>query len=511
MNAKNMLAIGVAAFTAGWVASAAQEDTDAPATAAATEAAAKSTAAAPVPDRADANMTPGSTLTNGLFLNFHDVPLSTILNYLSAKLGLIVISEVDVRGKVSMVGRQAITTNDLVDLLDDQLAKNKYTAMLNGRTLTIMNASSAKTSADTKIVNNANPKRIPFNDEIVTEILPLHTLDPAKLVKDLEALIPQADTVTANESGGAIIMTAPQKDLHRIAEIIYALDSVAFSDVEVFVLKFADSKSVAAELKEVFQSADSDITGNAVGARFGGGGAFPGDGGGVGGSTGESKNSQTHAVFVADDQLNAVVTSAPPDFMPGISNIINHLDQPNQDITEIRVFRLKHADPAEIADELSNFFPSTTDNSDQNGLTMGFSFGGPPEMQEQSSSASNQSERMKRKTSVVVVADRRTQFIVVTASSNLICEIKEMIADLDASSMGVQHVHALAIDSADPAVVQDAMTSLFASATSSSRNQTTTQTPLQARATGNANVQSSSAATSTSGIGTGSGSTTGPH
>jgi len=503
MNAKIKIAIVAAAFAAGWVGSAAQGDTTA--LAETTTGAALITFAASAHVLTDIKIPNNKTPTHALFLNFQNVPLNTVLNYLSAKAGLIVISDVDGRSKVSVVARQAITTNDLVDVLDEQLANNKYTAMLSGRTLAIMNAS----SANTKIVNNGDPKRIPFNDEIVTEILPLHTLDPAKLIKDIASLIPQGDTVTANESGGAIIMTAPQKDVHRIAEIIAVLDSESFSEIEVFVLKFADSKSVAAELKEVFQSADSDVTGNAAGSLFGGGGGgFPGD---SGGSRGESKNSQTHAVFVSDDQMNAVVTSAPPSFMAGISKLINQLDQPNRGVTEIRVFRLKHADPGEIADELSNLFPSKTDTSDQNGGTVGISFGGPPEMQDLSSGAADPSERTKRQSSVVTVADRRTQSVVVTASRKLMEEIKEMIGDLDASNMGVQHVRTLPIDSADPGTVQDALTSLFASASSSSGTQTTTQTSLQARATASANIQLSSPTTTSSSTGTGSGGTTGSH
>src|SRR6202034_782345 len=95
-------------------------------------------------------------------------------------------------------------------------------------------------------------------------------------------------TVTANEAGSAIIMTASRRDVHRIAEIIGDLDSSSVSDVSVFILKYADAKSVAAELKEVFQSADSDVTRAATrnsfvggrGGRGGGGGFNPFGGGG---------------------------------------------------------------------------------------------------------------------------------------------------------------------------------------------------------------------------------------
>jgi hypothetical protein len=42
-------------------------------------------------------------------------PLNAVLTYLSAKAGLIVVSDVSLQGKVSVVAQQPITTNDIVD------------------------------------------------------------------------------------------------------------------------------------------------------------------------------------------------------------------------------------------------------------------------------------------------------------------------------------------------------------------------------------------------------------
>ena len=61
--------------------------------------------------------------------------------------------------------------------------------------------------------------------------------------------------------------------------------------------------------------------------------------------------------------------------MRTVTNVIAQLDKPSEDVTEIRVFRLKHADPTEVAEELGNLFPSSNSSSDQNGRTMGFQFG----------------------------------------------------------------------------------------------------------------------------------------
>ncbi len=359
-----------------------------------------------------------------------------------------------------VVAKQPIGTNDIVGLLNEQLSKNNLTAILEGRTLRIMDAEHAKTLAGTPVqVDTKGPSSIPLDDVIVTEIMPVQTLNPVQLVKDIDTLIPKDATVTANEAGSAVIMTAPQRDVHRISEIIAALDSSSVSDVEVFPLKYADAKSVAAELKEVFQSADSDVTrantrNNFAGRRGGGGGGFPGfggfgggmGGGGGGGNSEESKNSQTHAVFVSDDQMNAVVASAPPSYMPYITNVIEQLDQPSSDITEIRVVKLKNADPVEIASELGDLFPSTTSN-DQNTRGMGFRFA-PPWMQQNNGNNNNKSDRAKLQSTVLAVADRRTESVIVTASKDQMAEITNMIAELDEGNQGKTHVTAISLESA---------------------------------------------------------------
>jgi type II secretory pathway component GspD/PulD (secretin) len=389
------------------------------------------------------------------------------------------------------------------------LSKNNLTAILEGRTLNIMDSERAKSISTTPVKVASGPNQIPLNDEIVTEILPVQTLNPEQLVKDLESLIPKNATVNANEAGGAIIMTAPQRDVHRISQIIADLDSSSVSDVEVFILKYADAKSVASELKEVFESADSDVASanrrNSFASRMGrgggGGGGFPGmfgggGGGGGGGGSEETKNAQTHAIFSSDDQMNAVIASAPPGYMPYITNVITSLDQPSQDVTEIKVFKLKHADPVEIADELGSLFPNSNNTSDQNNRSMGFRFT-PPWMQQQQPS-NNKSDRMKMQTSVVAVADRRTESVIVTASKDLMGEIKGMVESLDEGDAGITKVTAIRLANADPAAVQQTISGLFLNQGSASSSQTATA--LSARQQGNVNSQSSSTS-STSGFG----------
>ncbi len=520
MKTQPLIAIILATFTSSWLAAAADDTNNAPpADASNTNAAATNAAPEVAPPEQPAYTPPntGPAPTNGLVLNFHDVPLTAVLSYLSAKAGLFIVSDVNLQGRVSVVALQPISTNDIVDLLNDQLGKNNYAAVLHGRTLTIMDSERAKTYAFTPVnVASNGYSAIPIDDEIVTEIMPLHTLSAQQLIKDLDPLLPRNATVTANEAGNSIIMTAQQKDVRRIDQIINDLDGTALSQVEVTVLRFADAKSVAAELKEVFQSDDSTVTraatrnqsgGGGGRSRFGGGGGglaamFGGGGGGGGGGAQDaSKNVQTHAVFVSDDQLNAVVSSAPPDYMEMITNVIAKLDQPSAEITVMRLFHLKHADPGEISDELTALFPSTT-TPDQNSRSMGFQFR--PFMMQQQSAGNSQSQRMKRETTVTSVPDRRTQSVLVSASKDMMEQIDGVIKDLDQGNQGVMRVTALDFHGADPATVEQTLQGLFSAANSPNRSSTQTQTPLANRYQGNANTQTTSAQTlSTGGSGMG--------
>ena len=486
MKTRNIIAIATALFTAGLAASATAEDAGA----------ATNAPAQPV---ADTTMPVEAFPTNGIVLNFHNVPLSAVLNYLSAKAGLVIVSDANLQGAVSVVAKQPIGTNEVVDLLNEQLSNNNLTAVLEGRTLRIMDAERAKTLAGTPVkVDTNGPASIPVNDVVVTEIMPVQTLNPAQLVKDLDSLIPKNATVTANDAGSAVIMTAPQRDVRRISEIISALDSSSVSDVEVFVLKYADAKSVAAELKEVFQSADSEVTrattrNNFAGRMRGGGGGFNpfgmGGGGGGGNNTEETKNAQTHAVFVSDDQMNAVVASAPPRL-----HALHHQCHRTIGSAKPGHHRSQGLPSSSTQTRLKSpanwptCFPAPAAvpiKTIANGLPLCPAVDAATDIRE-----SNKSARMKQQSSVLAVADRRTESVVVTASRDLMVEIKGMIDALDEGNQGITHVTAISLDSADPASVQQTIRSLFLNTGTASSSQTTTA--LSARTQGNNNSQSSS-------------------
>ena len=349
-------------------------------------------------------------MADGLVIDFHEVPLRAVLDYLSNKAGLIVVSEADVKGAVTVTADQPVSTAEAVSLLNDQLIRNRFTAVLEGRTLRVIPAAST-TDAQTPVLTLTNVAAIPVDNKIVTEILPVHTLNPVQLLKDLERLIPEGATVSANETGNAIIMTASQKDIRRLAAIITALDSTAVSEVNVFPLTNAGNlKAVAEELKRSSRSGDTDPSRSAPRITFGRQFGRPGGDGNSGGKAKE-KTAPTKPVFVADEQMNAVAASAPPDYMPMIARVVGLLDKQGEDVTEVEIFTLQHADPAKSSKRLRHSLARLEEPGTRiNRRGRWVSIGGPGQLSSPArASAASESSRLKRQGTVTAVADRRTR------------------------------------------------------------------------------------------------------
>lgn len=411
----------------------------------------------------------------GLRFNFRGAPLELVLNYLSDAAGFVIVPETDIRGKVDVFSNQPLTKEEAIDLLSTVLSKSGYSVLRDGRTLTIVTKEEAR-KRDIPVKTGYEPTAIPKNDQIVTQIIPVRFINAVQLARDLAPLVPSSSTLTANEGGNALVITDSQTNIRRMAEIIKALDTTvsSLSSVRVFALRYADSKTVADMVKEVFAATDSGRSGSSRGQfRFGG---FPGMGGGgdaAAASTGRPGASKV--VATADERSNSLVVSAPDDLMPTIEELVASVDTNVEDVTEIRVFRLQHADPQETADLLASLFPDPTATQTQGRSGFGGFFRGGPFGMGGETSTSSSSERLKKQSKVTAVPDNRTRSVVVTAARDTMTQIASMLEQLDSDPARKQKVFVFEVQNTDPTTVQQTLQDLFSGqSTTSSRNRTTT-------------------------------------
>lgn len=437
--------------------------------------------------------------SDSIVLNFRGASLESVLNYLSEAAGFVVMSDADLKGTVNVWSAQPLSRTEAIDLLDAVLSEKGYTAVRNGRLLKIVSKNEAY-KYDLPVKSGANPDVIPKSDSMVTQILPVRYGDAKKLLEDLSQLIPEEATVAANESSNAIVITDTQTNIHRLAEIIAALDTSisSISTIRVFPLRYADASKVAEIVTSLFQENAGSSSGRGGGDgggnpfdrfRFGGRGGGDRGGNDAGGSS-EARQAASRVVALADERTNSLVIGAPDEYLPTIEALVKEIDTNVDDITDLEVFTLTYADASEMAEVLTQVF-NQEDEDDQNnnggGGRFPFPFGGGRSGggNNNNSQAAEGSYRMKLQSKVVAVADARTNSVIVSASAEVMKQIGKMVEKLDSDSSRKQKVFVHKLQHADVDNVSGILRGMFQSQTSTSNrnsNSTSGNNILQNRA-----------------------------
>ncbi len=231
------------------------------------------------------------------------------------------------------------------------------------------------------------------------------------------------------------------------------------------------------------------------------------------------------ATVVANDAGNSIVITDTQSNIRHLMQIIKAIDSSAEAETEIRVFRMKYANPSDIANELGSVFQSSPSGSSSGASTTprfggggggffarmmggggGFGGGGGGGGRGGSGSgSSSDADRIKKATQVTAVADARIQAVIVTAPKDMMPEIAEMMQSLDVSSERDQDVYVFHLNNADPAQALSVLQSMFQSSSSSrSSSSSQTQSPLQLRAQNTATTTSTSSSSTSSSFGSGS-------
>ncbi len=441
-----------------------------------------------------------------LMLNFQDVPLQSVLEYMSEAAGFIILGDTKVRGDVTILSKQPLNREEAVDLLDTILNEKGYTAIRRGRILKIVEKDKAQIE-DIPVKSGSNPADIPKKDVMVTQIIPIRFGNAGELIENISELLPEYATISANNGSNAIILTDTQTNIHRIAEIVSALDTSisSISEIRVFPLVYADAKQLADVVKGLFQSSSSGSSRSSrssssgiaemMRARFGGGSSSSSSRGGSSrssrsGGSGSSAAlaAASRVVAISEERTNSLVVSAPSDVIPTIEQLVKEMDRTIEDVTEIQVFKLQNADAYEMADVLTNLFSDKDEIENSRG---GYRFGSwgrssSSSSRSRSSSSGNSSERMLQQKKVVAVADPRTNSVIVSATAELMTQIALMVERLDGNKAKQQKVYTYSLQNADVEGVSEILRNMFEQQNGNfnstrNRNSSNQQNPLDNR------------------------------
>jgi general secretion pathway protein D len=316
--------------------------------------------------------------TTQISFNFRDASIDAILDYLSQTAGFVVLKDGPVSGRVSVLSKQPVTPDEAVTLLQSVLKTSGFALVRMDRVLKVTTIDKIKGQYH-PVHFGTDPKLVPISDELITQVMPLRSVDAVKLKADLQPLVGPEANLSANASSNSLMMTDTSANIHRIVEIVSNLDQrdTLENSIIVMQLKFADATAAAKLITDLFKPPEQTggnaaagqspfaffrgLGGGGGGGRRGGGGSggFGGGpgGGGAGGGGADSERGAVGKVLASSDQrTNTVVVTGPTDTLNIIKDVLKQLDTNPVAEQTFFLYPLKNGQAADIAQTLNALF-----------------------------------------------------------------------------------------------------------------------------------------------------------
>jgi general secretion pathway protein D len=262
-------------------------------------------------------------------VNFVNADIEAVTRAFSAMIDRPILVDPRVRGTITVYSEQPQSVRD---------AYRSYLAALRGLGFAVVDSdgllklvpeADAKLQTGTVSVDDAATEKGIRGDQVITQIFTLRYENPNNLVAVLRPLISANNTINANASSNALVITDYAANLQRIAKIIAALDQPTGTGVEIVPLEHA----VAADLAPLVQRL--------------------GDSGPVAGVPRAPAAAGGGVTVIADSRSNSLIISAAnPSRLAALRATIASLDRPNAMGGvggNLWVVHLKNADATRLA------------------------------------------------------------------------------------------------------------------------------------------------------------------
>jgi len=252
------------------------------------------------------------------------------------------------------------------------------------------------------------------------------------------------------ESGDSInrlIITSTADNMVALQELVRMMDTVSVIDgvaIRMVTLENAEADNVRDTLDGIFSQ--SQALGQGPGGE-----AEPE------GSGGRALVNQIN--FGADDRTNSIIMSGHPDSVDLAERLIEDLDKDVENfVTDVKVYRLKHASTDQIVPMLQSVFNETSREPSLEGISRQVT----RLRLYMENSGTKVSEAPATRSALAIQGDDSTNTIIVAARSDLLPLIEEVINTLDIPAAGgMESIQIYALEHANAATIENVIENLF--------------------------------------------------
>jgi type II secretion system protein D len=280
---------------------------------------------------------------------------------------------------------------------------------------------------------------------LAVQVLPLAKADARKVAQTVQslyregasgttALTAQPVSVSADDRINAIVVSAGEGDVKRIAELVKKLDTdqvARVAEIRVFALRYARAESLSTILNTALNTKPAPLTdGNPNAQSVLQFIARNGDGSQL--VTSALKES---VLITPDSRVNSLIVSAPVDYMGLLEQIITKLDNSTHQKAKIKVFALQNADARQTSELLAGLFrlqqaPGQNPNQRSVQYTLVRAGSGDVDDERELASAILGTDEQ---TALTVTIDPRTNSLLIGGTEDYVSLVSQIIESLDSS------------------------------------------------------------------------------
>ncbi len=276
-------------------------------------------------------------------INFNNVDIRVVVKFVSEVTGKNFLLDEQVRGTVTVISPTKIPVDEVYKVFESILEVKGFTAIPAGKVIKIVPARVAKQSP-VSISIGKEAEKIPFEDRIITQLIPLEYADASQILSLLSPLVSPHGNITVYSPTNTLICTDFASNMKKIATIVQTLDKPgARMETTIIPLQYASATEVSQILTQVLES----LAGKKESIRR---------------ITPRARTLPTLptggvslARIIPEERTNSLIVVANPQDTERIKKLVSQLDKPAPRGKErIQVYYLKNADAEDLAKILTS-------------------------------------------------------------------------------------------------------------------------------------------------------------
>lgn len=262
-------------------------------------------------------------------VNLQDADIKAFINEVATITDQNFVLDPRINGNVTVISNRALSRDEIYQLFLSVMQVNGIAAIDSGTTVKLVPDNVAKQSGVAVDLRGDS-----VGESLATRVIYLTNTQAAEILGVIRPLMPQSAHAAAVPGVNALVLSDRADSLNQLTALIRDLDSNVNDSLQVIPLRHVDSERMMDLISALVST--------------GGGQAAGGD----------------QLKVIADSASDRLLVKGSPEMIAKVQEMVNQLDTtPSRRLSGLRVFRLKYASAAHIADMLRGLLANQSLNS----------------------------------------------------------------------------------------------------------------------------------------------------